>query len=116
MPGFSITLLLLPSKNDESAPSTDLLLSLLDDQCEAPGWKWSSRSPAPSLQSIKTAIRSSASQESRKSTTRILKTSDPALFTERIKKACNALITAEPEITRMDTIAGDGDLLNAPYF
>lgn len=34
---------------------------------------------------------------------------DPKAFVESIQKAAKALIDAEPEITRQDTVAGDGD-------
>jgi dihydroxyacetone kinase len=34
---------------------------------------------------------------------------DPAQFIHTIRRACLALIDAEPEITRQDLIAGDGD-------
>lgn len=102
MPGFSITLLLLP----EQQKTRDLILSLLDEPTETPGWKWSSRSPPAGVQSpseissaLSTADRSKAS----------LKAKNPSVFVSAIRNACNAIIQAEPEITRMDTIAGDGD-------
>lgn len=34
---------------------------------------------------------------------------DPQLFIAAVTAACQALIAAEPEITKYDTIAGDGD-------
>jgi hypothetical protein len=34
---------------------------------------------------------------------------DPDLFVKAVQSACQALISAEPEITKYDTIAGDGD-------
>lgn len=34
---------------------------------------------------------------------------DSKAFVEAIKRAANEVITAEPEITRQDQIAGDGD-------
>jgi len=39
MPGFSLTLLLLPAPGDPY--SSDELLRLLDAPASAPGWKWS---------------------------------------------------------------------------
>jgi len=105
MPGFSITLLLLPAANDTGTPSADLILSLLDDSTDTPGWKWSSRSvprlpSAPS--SLPTEIREKGWSTS-------LKAPDVDQFNGAIERACRALIDAEPEITRMDSIAGDGD-------
>lgn len=104
MPGFSITLLLLPKS---SSPFTiSHLLSLLDEPADVPGWKWSS-GVAPPAQPIATPP-PTASQSVVKVTSG-LKFADPKAFAEGIRKACNALIKAEPEITQMDVIAGDGD-------
>jgi len=102
MPGFSITLLLLP----EEQQTRDLIISLLDEPTEAPGWKWSSRSPPAGVQfpsDVPSAV--SATNKSKGP----LKAPDPSAFISAVENACNALIEAEPEITRMDTIAGDGD-------
>lgn len=106
MPGFSITLFLLPSETDMGAPSTDLLLSLLDDRCEAPGWKWSSNSAPSALHLTKSSAVPSLPSAGKG---QMLRATDTAAFTANIQKACEGLIAAEPEITRMDTIAGDGD-------
>ena len=102
MPGFSITLLLLP----EGQRTRDLILSLLDEPTETPGWKWSSRVPPTRPQSSSGMSRKvSASHKSKVP----LKARDPPAFISAVERACNAIIQAEPEITRMDTIAGDGD-------
>lgn len=102
MPGFSITLLLLPEEKNTS----DLILSLLDDPTETPGWKWSSRVPPAGLVfSSKTSNTISATDKSMSP----IEAPDPSAFISAIGRACNAIIQAEPEITRMDTIAGDGD-------
>ena len=105
MPGFSITLLLLPTKDDSEAPSIDLVLSLLDDQPDVPGWKWNARSPP---------IPDFGSRVNNRNTTinkappRFVKFANEDVC-RRVKQAAKALISAEPEITRMDSIAGDGD-------
>jgi dihydroxyacetone kinase len=106
MPGFSITLLLLPSADETDAPATDLILSLLDDQPEAPGWKWSA-GVAPLSEEKQTAPQKQA--EATKNSNAPLTVPDPKAFVEGIQRAARALIKAEPEITRMDSIAGDGD-------
>ncbi|KAF8074735.1 dihydroxyacetone kinase [Lyophyllum atratum] len=105
MPGFSITLLLLPTEDATSAPPTPLLLSLLDEQADAPGWKWSSRTAPPTQPQTATG----AAQAVTKPSGSPLKVSDNNLFKASVERACKAVIAAEPEITRMDTIAGDGD-------
>lgn len=99
MPGFSITLLLLPEK-------FDLLLSLLDEKVDAPAWRRTSdqppQAPQPSLDRS-----NPVTLESSKFPT--IPANNPGAFERRIRQACNAIVTAEPEITKMDTIAGDGD-------
>ncbi|KAG2366864.1 hypothetical protein BDR07DRAFT_1373204 [Suillus spraguei] len=105
MPGFSITTLLLPAANDTGILSADLILSLLDDSTNTPGWKWSSRSvskPPSVFSSLPTATPAKAWSAS-------LKAPDINQFNSAVERACQALIIAEPEITRMDSIAGDGD-------
>jgi dihydroxyacetone kinase len=107
MPGFSITLLLLPSRDDSLAPSSDLLLSLLDENTNAPGWKWSSKAPPPKAARTSTVSSSAAAEQMKRPS--LLTFPDPKEFTAAIERACKNLIAAEPEITHMDSIAGDGD-------
>lgn len=107
MPGFSITLLQLPDGSDASAPSADLILSLLDEKPEVPGWKWGSTIPPPALgEQVKQTegTRAAGAPQAIQ-----LRAEDPKAFGEAVKRACDAIIAAEPEITRMDNIAGDGD-------
>ena len=106
MPGFSITLLLLPGPNTGSTLSKAKILSLLDEPADAPGWKSSSHSP-PAAEPKKAPA--AGQTQLTKATTAQLKAPDSALFKASVEKACKALVAAEPEITRMDTIAGDGD-------
>ncbi|KAH9039372.1 dihydroxyacetone kinase 1 [Lactarius pseudohatsudake] len=104
MPGFSLTLLLLPSASDGTPPS-DLILRLLDASTSAPGWKWTSGA-APSAPSTPPAVLPSeraADQGQR------VRAQDVREFERSVERACNALDKAEPEITKMDTVSGDGD-------
>lgn len=106
MPGFSITLLRLPTEKEKSAPPPTLILSLLDEKPDVPGWKWSSGcSPLP----LSTQITPPYKQEADTPPLAKLKSLDSDVFLENIKRAARGLITAEPDITRMDLIAGDGD-------
>ena len=106
MPGFSITLLLLPRENEPCPFSSELLISLLDQETDVPGWKWSPRSaPTASVTSTSSSV---SMPHPYRSTTKLVST-DPQTFTTSIERACKALITAEPDITQMDIIAGDGD-------
>ncbi|EPQ56353.1 dihydroxyacetone kinase [Gloeophyllum trabeum ATCC 11539] len=107
MPGFSLTLLLLPQKDESSAPSTSLILSLLDEKAETPGWRWTSGSVPPS--SIPQPSGSGSSASVLGAGAHRLSAPDPAAFVAAVERACKRVIEEEPEITRMDTIAGDGD-------
>ncbi|KAJ3515185.1 hypothetical protein NLJ89_g1917 [Agrocybe chaxingu] len=106
MPGFSITLLLLPTEHEADSPAADYVLTLLDDKPDVPGWEWcpptspgplSQQDAAPKADEISGADLGGFSAP------------DPRAFVDGIKSAAEALIKAEPEITRMDSIAGDGD-------
>lgn len=105
MPGFSLTLLLLPSDN-EAPISSDAILSLLDESTNAPGWKWSSKTTPASFQQVTSLPPPPPEVLQNK---RRLAFSEPNRFTDAVTRACKALIAAEPEITQMDSIAGDGD-------
>jgi len=107
MPGFSLTILRLPSDQEPNAPNKLQLLSLLDDKPNVPGWKWSSGCVLPG--SSGAPLTSSTDQNPFLTRAVPLEAPDPVAFAGKIQKSCNALILAEPEITRMDTIAGDGD-------
>lgn len=105
MPGFSLTLLLLPSAFDVTPPS-DLILRLLDASTSAPGWKWTSGA-VPSAPSAPPAVLPSeraADQEGQR-----VRAQDVRGFERSVERACTALDKAEPEITKMDTVSGDGD-------
>ncbi|OCH87380.1 dihydroxyacetone kinase [Obba rivulosa] len=108
MPGFSITALLLPTAEDKGAPPTSLILALLDEKPDVPGWKWSAPSPPKPLSSqVKQS--SGTGPGATAGDAKKLAAQDPQAFTESVRRACTALIDAEPEITNMDNIAGDGD-------
>jgi len=113
MPGFSITLLLLSSPTaSASGPSTDQILSLLDESTSTPGWKWSSpTTPSSDLHLKKILPLTPGDTTGSETTTKetLLQAKDPKAFNESVQRACEALIQAEGEITRMDSIAGDGD-------
>lgn len=105
MPGFSLTLLLLPSSSSTTAPPEDVVLRLLDASTSAPGWKWTSCAPPSELPPPPAALTSErAAHHALKA-----RAQDVQGFVHALERACNALDKAEPEITRMDTISGDGD-------
>lgn len=114
MPGFSLTILLLPSSPSRAIlttadpPPEEVILSLLDVSTDAPGWKWTSHAPPPSElpPPLAPAVLTSA-----RAVDHALKVRAQGAekFTHAVERACNALVRAEPEITRMDSISGDGD-------
>jgi len=104
MPGFSLTLLRLPRSANEVPTSVKEILSLLDAKPETPGWKWASPN-APSI----TASVGSQFKTLKPQVSGIKHGGDAHKFEEIIQKACVSLVQAEPEITRLDSIAGDGD-------
>ncbi|KAF9482582.1 dihydroxyacetone kinase 1 [Pholiota conissans] len=105
MSGFSLTLLLLPAGGEKDAPELNTILSLLDDKSEAPGWKWSSAStPLP----ISVQIAPQQEKIVKASHGRIF-AENPRDFVDSVTRSAHGLIKAEPDITRMDSVAGDGD-------
>jgi len=120
MSGFSISLVLLPPANEEVvidipgetslSISANLLLDLFDAPADCPGWKPGyAGEPSFGLLEKKDAKAQQPSEGGKKSTEETLAVSDPKLFINAVQCACQALISAEPEITKYDTIAGDGD-------
>lgn len=105
MPGFSLTLLLLSSSSSTAAASEDVILRLLDASTSAPGWKRTSGAP-PSTPHPPPAVLTSERTTNR---TRQVRAQDVQGFRRAVERACNALDKAEPEITKLDTVSGDGD-------
>ncbi|KAF7303561.1 Dihydroxyacetone kinase [Mycena indigotica] len=106
MPGFSISLVLLPRAEDTQAPKASFLLSLLDAPAQTPGWKWSSGAPPVTPTPLAPPPHPPAK---RAADATAVSASKPSEFVTAIQRACDAVVAAEAEITRMDTIAGDGD-------
>ncbi|CAK5265626.1 unnamed protein product [Mycena citricolor] len=65
MPGFFISLVLLPRADESDAPKVDKLLMLLDAPAKTPGWKWSSGTapitPTPLAPSAVSAVNKASS-------------------------------------------------------
>ncbi|KAH7165973.1 Dak1 domain-containing protein [Dactylonectria macrodidyma] len=100
--GFSISLLqVVPHKLD--APS---IVELLDASAEVVGWSapipastWDAKNKATLTDSAST------SQETKKSDLKM----DAAVAEASLKNALDRVIAAEPDVTRYDTVVGDGD-------
>jgi dihydroxyacetone kinase len=99
--GFSISLLKLPSSG--VSPS---LLDLLDAPAEATGWA----APIKTSTWSKPPTQTSTTSENQASTNKPANlTIDPSLASKALKHALQNLIAAEPDVTRYDTVVGDGD-------
>ncbi|KAG0145906.1 hypothetical protein CROQUDRAFT_658166 [Cronartium quercuum f. sp. fusiforme G11] len=124
MPGFSVSLVLLPSKNSSVTIETpkdgqftfnsDLILDLLDAPTSCLGWTnyYKGEPNVEVLLDTKVTPIKESQVESKLESGEDDKDAgveDPQLFVKAVKAACEALIAAEPEITKYDTIAGDGD-------
>jgi triose/dihydroxyacetone kinase / FAD-AMP lyase (cyclizing) len=100
--GFSITLLNVVNTNI-GGPG---MVELLDYPCEATGWSapiskntWEAKNMATLEDTVSTggAVKPSGM------------TLDPVITAAALKEALRRVIDAEPEITRYDTVVGDGD-------
>ncbi|KAJ8297036.1 Dihydroxyacetone kinase 2 [Rhodotorula toruloides] len=118
LPGFSLTLLLLPRTSLTPPPSTSshfsldtpLLLDLFDAPTQAPAWKWTFKGE-PEMRVLKEGEVEKVGKREEKVGEEVKgpKPTDPKLFLAALESALKSVISAEPEITRYDTIAGDGD-------
>ncbi|GAA5831207.1 hypothetical protein JCM3766R1_002968 [Sporobolomyces carnicolor] len=124
LPGFSLTLLLLPREPVSPEPSRfetdlkfskELILECLDDSTQAPGWKWMYKGkPEMKVEREEDGGRGKhgkkdEAQLQEESEVKGPKPTDAKLFISALESALKSVIAAEPEITRYDTIAGDGD-------
>ncbi|KAF2973221.1 hypothetical protein GQX73_g346 [Xylaria multiplex] len=100
--GFSISLLNVVN-TDIGGPS---MIQLLDYPCEATGWAAPVSKNTWEAKNTNTREDASTSDQSVKLSG--LKT-DATTFTEALASGLEALILVEPEVTRFDTVVGDGD-------
>ena len=107
MPGFSITLLLLPRPDEEAPYDAKQRLGFLDDVPDVPAWRWTRTASPDGI----TPVSLPPSSDTATSThlDRVLGIQDREGYLAAIRRACEAVSKAEPELTEMDRIAGDGD-------
>lgn len=105
-PGWSISLLNVSGIERDTKTPVSTILQLLDSENDAPGWPKNGYLPISD---------ETSKQETQKTTD---SSSDPArrgpkvdavLFESSLRKACNAAIQREADITKWDIIMGDGD-------
>lgn len=107
MPGFSITLLLLPRPDEEVPYDANEILGFLDDVPDVPGWKWAHSASPKGVTPI--SLHPSLDVASRGQFDRVLGIQNREVYLAAIRRACEAVVEAEPELTELDRIAGDGD-------
>ena len=111
MPGVSLTLLVLPRTEEESSFTADEILSFLDEKTDVAAWNIAVKlTPPPERDDDSAELRTDPAEISNPSkTTRRVTVSEPGLFVQAVGAACEALKAAEPIITKMDQVGGDGD-------
>ncbi|KAG8836090.1 Dihydroxyacetone kinase 2 [Serendipita sp. 399] len=107
MPGVSLTLLLLPRSNENAEYSAEDILQYLDEDTNVPAWKAAVKLHSRAGEGNE-ETRKVVDEEQPRNMDRKIALSDK-LFINAVKAACKAVQDAEPEITRMDQVAGDGD-------
>ncbi|KIM32820.1 hypothetical protein M408DRAFT_187072 [Serendipita vermifera MAFF 305830] len=110
MPGVSLTLLMLPRPTEESPYTSDEILTFLDDKSNILAWKMAVKlTPPHKKEADDEDDPKGAGEASETTANRRVTISDPQLFVRCVQAACEALKVAEPDITRMDSVGGDGD-------
>jgi dihydroxyacetone kinase len=107
MPGFSITLLLLPCPDEEAPYDAKQILGFLDDVPDVPGWSRMRSAPPDGVTYISLPPSSGAADS--RQLDRVFGPQNREVYLAAIRRACEAVSRAEPELTKMDLIAGDGD-------
>lgn len=102
-PGFSISLL-----NVHDLEISNTMIELLDAQTDVPGWHAVSQNIAETSQTstIRTRSHSLQSESGHRS---LDLTCDMNVVEARLRVGLEAVIEAEPDITRFDDVVGDGD-------
>ena len=99
--GFSISLLKLADSGVSSS-----LLDLLDAPAEATGWAAPIKTSTWTSPPTKTSTTSEGKDTANKPANLTI---DPSQASKALKHALERLIAAEPDVTRYDTVVGDGD-------
>ncbi|KAM4056262.1 dak1 domain-containing protein [Hirsutella rhossiliensis] len=103
-PGFSISLLKVV---DTGIGAGAGMLELLDAPCEVTGWSAPIRTA--SWDARNTATRTDDAKAEQAVQPSGLKMEDPQRVQSALVRALERVVEAEPEVTRFDTVVGDGD-------
>ena len=115
MPGFSISLVRLPSETTKvqgySFSASDLI-ELLDAPGLAPAWKNTPKGE-PSQNALAGQDESSKTKPKAAVAQGGPAIPDQKQFIDAVTNACKSAIAAEPEVTKYDSILGDGDCVSS---
>ncbi|KAL3423264.1 Dihydroxyacetone kinase 1-like protein 2 [Phlyctema vagabunda] len=100
--GFSISLLNVVNTN-LGGPS---MIELLDAPCEVAGWAAPIRKETWEAKSTRTREDAVATEESVKESGLKM---DPSILLDSLNEGLKRVVLAEPDVTKFDTIVGDGD-------
>ncbi|KAJ9093839.1 hypothetical protein QFC21_006210 [Naganishia friedmannii] len=108
LPGFSLTLLLLPRDEDQPIFTAERILELLDAPASAPGWKPLNRVVKEKDAYVKNQAPVEAIRNGGKKVPCTINCSRALVpsfetFQSALRSACESVIQAEPEITHFDT-------------
>lgn len=103
-PGWSISLLNLSGLSRETSVPADTIRQFLDSETDAPAWPKNGYARAPNSDSSTSATRTV--QEPAGGLGPLV---DAQRLSSALRTASQAVIAAEPDITKWDTIVGDGD-------
>ncbi|KAK4957434.1 hypothetical protein LTR10_005397 [Elasticomyces elasticus] len=104
-PGWSISLLNLTGVEKQSNTSLYTLLHLLDHDTKAPSWPRNGYKDVKVPKAQAKMSTNGAADETAQKGPQV----DPSTIESSLRKACDAAIKAEPDITKWDVQMGDGD-------
>ncbi|KAI9726101.1 MAG: hypothetical protein M1828_002109 [Chrysothrix sp. TS-e1954] len=106
-PAFSTSVVNLTAASKQTSYSVNQILEFLDVRTNTQ-WECMAGSQAKRRPRKEQFVKAAAEAKKTVDSTRDLKV-DPTLLTKSLRTACEALSAAEPDLTKWDTIMGDGD-------
>ncbi|TKA78642.1 hypothetical protein B0A55_02664 [Friedmanniomyces simplex] len=104
-PGWSISLLNVSGIERQTKTSIHTLLHLLDRDTKAPAWPRNGYKEAKVPKEQAQMAAKGAAEDTAQKGPKV----DPATVESALRKACDAAVKAEPDITKWDVQMGDGD-------
>ena len=110
-PGWSISLLNISGIERETNTTAATLLHLLDMDTKAPAWPKNGYGHIIPVKEQEHLATNGVSEAATHQGPKV----DPVLLDSAVRNACNAAMKAEPDITKMDIVMGDGDCGEAVF-